>query len=87
MTNRSEHDGGDTTTTEPEHIEHTLESIGKNDRHNWIQRGVEMQCDGNNDHFPHAFNVDPELVFMCQVDVGLQFKNVKTGEQIVQKFV
>jgi len=67
---------------EPIHIEHTVEPVGKNDNHKWLQRGVEMVCDGNNDHFRHGFRVEPELVFVDETNTGLRFKNVITGEEV-----
>jgi hypothetical protein len=70
----------------PNHIEHALEQIGKSDKHNWTQVGVEMVCDGNSDHPRHAFRLKPELVFLGETDIGLQYRNVKTGEEFVDKY-
>lgn len=85
MTARSEH--SEKEEAKPNHVDHSLEKIGNNTGHNWIQRGIEMVCDGNHDHYQHGFTVNPELVFVSETEDGLKFRNVKTGEEVVKNFV
>lgn len=82
--------GEDANQIAPEHVEHAVQSIiGSNTGHNWIQRGVEMQCDGCGNHPRHGSRIAPELVFLNKVteDGDLCCKSSKTGEEVIVKVI
>lgn len=71
-----------------EHREHSLEPVGTNERHKWIQRGVNVECDGMGDHPRHGFSVPPNLVLEeTRANGDLVFRDVnrpgKEGEVVM----
>lgn len=67
----------------PDHIEHRLEVLSKSDqtKHNWYQKGTEIICDGDSEHFKHSFRVPGSFVLRGRREDGsLVFENLITRE-------
>ncbi len=72
------------STEQGEHTVHQLETVSKAKPtgHKWYQKGTQLICDGDHEHYRHGINLPPELVFLREAaDGSLVFRNVVTGEE------